>query len=517
MKDDCQLIQDIYPLYMENELSPPVKEMVEKHLQNCSECARIYQQGEGFTKASLLPDFEEVPGTLDDRVKMKIKFRRLKIFSVILGIIIAMMLINKYENSRQQIFSWSDTLYREASLIVDAVEATRYEGLESLKFHEKMYIDRRQTDDYSNSFNWWEQQKYRGTDHYLNLHYQVLFDTLEILHKREQNGQWDEVDTKVYSKLKEYSYQYMNEAQDEYNKFHHGYSSYLETVDIEGLEDAIVNINELAFYYNRFHQLPKDVDRLNYDQLKERISEYLHVDPSEVEFDRGNHSPYEPGLVEFYVENEFDGEIDAFTGHILRISSMNPPQLKGSLTGEKESLESVTNVLRNMYGEQAEFEIDYKGINYFSSSNEDGAKLYSYTYSLTNGGYRLLVEGQDLFVIEIDARTGNIHRLFVNQTYIHDAFFAKNFKKKLSPDVGLERLHKKVDLEDAQYSIKRRYKFTETFVIPSRMTGDYELVHAYDLENESDMEISGSSGRSPERRFINASTGFEEEKYETRY
>ncbi|WP_408009084.1 hypothetical protein ACJROX_01820 [Pseudalkalibacillus sp. A8] len=54
-------------------------------------------------------------------------------------------------------------------------------------------------------------------------------------------------------------------------------------------------------------------------------------------------------------------------------------------------------------------------------------------------------------------------------------------------------------------------------MIPSQMTGDYELVHAYDLENESDIVVSGSSGKSPERRFINASTGFEEEKYETRY
>ena len=43
-KINCNVIQDILPLYIDDVVSDDTKELVEEHLQNCEICQRVYHE-----------------------------------------------------------------------------------------------------------------------------------------------------------------------------------------------------------------------------------------------------------------------------------------------------------------------------------------------------------------------------------------------------------------------------------------------------------------------------------------
>jgi hypothetical protein len=496
---DCRLIQDLYPMYMEDELSPPVKQMVEGHLKSCSNCALIYESGEGFEEEETLEIEEEVPKTLDDRVKLKLKFRRMKFIATILAVIIAMMLFNKYEDSREEVFTWSDMKYREARNLIQLVESTRHENLDSLKFNEDMYTRQKVTD--FDSFNWWEELRLAETRFNLNVKKDNLFTTLETLHHKQQTGEWDEVDTKTYSKLKEYSYQYMNEVEDEYMKFHHGYSSYLELVDFKGLEIPISDINELTYHYNRFHKLPEDVERLTENELKQRIGKLLKVKPSHIELTSNSFFNNDMGIKGFDVKNRYHGDIDLYTGTLMDLNTHHLEEMKKDESINKEKAkEKAEQFLKKMLGNETEFTIEYKEIHQ--------EHIYGFGFKPVNNGYPLLDKNENLvdFIIGVNIE-GKIDNLMINRTYLGENFFEKEYEEVISPEKGHKILQQFVEEEDKIYTTKRKYKFVSTFIILSRKTGDYELVHAFDLANGNELKGENRNG---ERRFINVETGKEE-------
>lgn len=53
-KINCNVIQDILPLYIDDVVSDDTKELVEEHLQNCEICQRVYHE----TKADLENDMK---------------------------------------------------------------------------------------------------------------------------------------------------------------------------------------------------------------------------------------------------------------------------------------------------------------------------------------------------------------------------------------------------------------------------------------------------------------------------
>ena len=53
-KINCNVIQDILPLYIEDAVSEDTKELVEEHLQNCEICQRVYHE----TKTDLENDMK---------------------------------------------------------------------------------------------------------------------------------------------------------------------------------------------------------------------------------------------------------------------------------------------------------------------------------------------------------------------------------------------------------------------------------------------------------------------------
>jgi hypothetical protein len=115
------------------------------------------------------------------------------------------------------------------------------------------------------------------------------------------------------------------------------------------------------------------------------------------------------------------------------------------------------------------------------------------------------------FRISISKEKGTVDHLMIYRTYLGERFFEKDYNERLTPKQGLEQLDALISVEDEMYTVKRKYKHAGTFVILSRLTGHYELVHAYDLTN--DHEIRGAN-RNGTRRYINAESGKEELIYE---
>ncbi len=504
MKDSCDLIQDLYPLYVEDELSPTVKEMVEEHLRSCADCSLVYESGEGFTEARI-EETQDVPKSLDDRVKLKLKFRRMKFIAIILAVIISGMILNKYENSRQEVFDWTDSKYAEARDLKYLVESVKQKDLNSFKFNKKVYTERRRVD--IDSVNWLEQARWSDTKSFLIIEETELLTTLEMLQHKHQSGEWDDVDRKTYKRIIESADQYMMEVEEEAKKFHHGYSSYLELIDFKGLDQPITAMNELSYHYNRFHQLPEDVERLNEDELRKQLSEILEVDASDVKFySRSN----EIGKRGFSIQDQYNGIVDEFSGNLIRLSHGLPQSTKQEPLSEEDAKKKAVAFLNRVYGDNADFKVQYEGKNQYTHSDRED--YHSFKFQPVNNGYTLLgqIPHSDYFVIEVNIQTGNVDRFFINGTYLNKSFFQKDFIEETSSAEGLEILHEKVAQEDAMYTLKRKYKAIGTFIVPSRKSGDYELVHAYDLANT---EALGRMIENEDRRYINAETGEEEFHY----
>ena len=62
-KINCNVIQDILPLYIDDTVSDDTKELVEEHLQNCEICQRVYHE----TKADLENDMKLSAQTKESR------------------------------------------------------------------------------------------------------------------------------------------------------------------------------------------------------------------------------------------------------------------------------------------------------------------------------------------------------------------------------------------------------------------------------------------------------------------
>lgn len=93
---DCELVQDLYPLYVENELSPGVKKRVDDHLAVCEQCRSVYQREEGFSDP--LPGDREViapASSLDEKVRHRLKRERYLRY-LKQGLILALIIIGSY-------------------------------------------------------------------------------------------------------------------------------------------------------------------------------------------------------------------------------------------------------------------------------------------------------------------------------------------------------------------------------------------------------------------------------------
>ncbi len=92
MKNECSVVRDILPLYLENMVSEETAEAVREHLENCSECAAEFEAMKGGKKVEKVG--KEMPIDLEAEVLRSIKNIRKKIRKKVLrvgGIIAAIL------------------------------------------------------------------------------------------------------------------------------------------------------------------------------------------------------------------------------------------------------------------------------------------------------------------------------------------------------------------------------------------------------------------------------------------
>jgi hypothetical protein len=481
MKLDCSLVEDLYPLYEENELKPENRRAVEEHLKECNRCRELYQKGSGFSEVSLFPEDKEekVSKELDDRIRLNFRLRRMKVIAVLLAAIIIVTGINRYAANREQVAALLNGMYLYGETL-NGIAKNPYESNSELFLSDS--ID--DIIDLDNELNWLERNLFSNTSYNFFVNTEVLNEMLLSLKERKSQGLQDETDVKAIELLQKHSDTLFKHVQSEYDSFHHGYSSYLEILDIEGIGEPINKIEELAYFYNTYHKLPSEMKLLDEKELQKKIKTVFNAEDGKVKLKK---SPNEtPGVYRFEF-NGIHGEINGYSGIIfdaenssLRLNDKKP-------FDKKEVMEKAKQFVKKIYGENAHFEMWHENIGGQPS-------IYRFRFVPLAGEYRLLFQGSHPYYIQFDAGTGEFSTLLAHRPMLKKEFFTKKYKEVLSKE--------SIELKAEQVSgIKG--KLIEKGIVYSTVSADYVLV--YVLEGEGDMV------------YINAETGVVERPYVLNY
>ena len=90
MKFDCEVVQDLYVLYKDGDISENTKHNVEDHLKECDKCKAIYESEIEFEE-NLLNSLKQTPSDkVDEGLFLKLKIKRFKI-GIAMGLIIILL------------------------------------------------------------------------------------------------------------------------------------------------------------------------------------------------------------------------------------------------------------------------------------------------------------------------------------------------------------------------------------------------------------------------------------------
>jgi hypothetical protein len=498
VKYSCDLVQDLYPLYEDGDLSPSVKEKVEEHLRECESCKSIYISGKGFEDNKELNEMESnIPESLDHRILLSMKLRRMKILLTVLISVLLIIGINLYQNQRHEVFSAYHQVYRGAEELNHIIQAAPEASGEELSFLKNMFFEEMYEgiEKLTQSLNWFEEQKLRGSSIYIKQ--QSFYTTLDNLNLRKTDNRWDDIDQKTYDLLIQYAGEYMQEVEDDYRKFNDGYSSYLKQVDVKDLSGPLEEINKLTYTYNRFHKLPDQVQQLKENELKRRIASVFEVDHNDVNLDK-----YQEYIYRFEIKNRsIGGEVDAFSGFPINMDYYGAADTTGELLDVAQVQDKVTRMLNNIYGEEKRFSVEYLGINVNYSSNIDD-QYYTFAYKPMFNSMPVYVFSNQSNMIYFDARSGDFRMMHSIRSIPFSLNYNESINKVITPEQGLDALKRKVDIEDKELVEKRKYEFIDTFVVYSSTSGGLVPVHAYGLSDHDSTS-----------RYINIENGKEEILY----
>ena len=142
-KINCNVIQDILPLYIEDVVSDDTKELVEEHLQNCEICQRVYHE----TRADLENDVKistqtkESRNETSDLKSFKKFFKRRKIKTILFSIaatIIFFAAVITFMNKRVTYISYKDA---GITIVDDNEDEVLYETKIKGNYHWNTFLD----------------------------------------------------------------------------------------------------------------------------------------------------------------------------------------------------------------------------------------------------------------------------------------------------------------------------------------------------------------------------------------
>lgn len=136
MKINCNVIQDLLPLYIDNFCSKESSSLVEEHLRECETCSRIYNEQKSEIKVN-----EEV---IKDNLKAKKPFKKIirnYIVSLVLVFILSVMAIltyNTLDGERVGFFTMAGRI--EAEIFLRHLERGDFEkAAEKVRFFGVLY------------------------------------------------------------------------------------------------------------------------------------------------------------------------------------------------------------------------------------------------------------------------------------------------------------------------------------------------------------------------------------------
>ncbi|NHM31915.1 zf-HC2 domain-containing protein [Neobacillus terrae] len=480
MKLKCSLVEDIYPLYEENELKPENRLAVEEHLKACSHCSELYQKGIGFTDLPIRLEEEKLPKEADDRIRLRFRLSRMKWIAAMLALVIIVTAINQYADNREKVADHLNQIYQYGETLKD-ISHNPYDNEFS---REMLSYSASDISDLDNELNWIERSQYKST---ILVNSQELDEMSRILNERYNQGLTDETDRKTIELFQKQSRTLFKMTEKEYRKFHHGYSSYFEILDIAGVSASIDKINELTYFYNRYHKLPNEMQLIKENGLKEKIRKVFHDKDAKVVLEKTIPSNDGYGVYHFELKHsgkDYDGEIDGFTGFIISADNISHSLNDKKPMNVNVLMNKADKMLKAIYGEKSHFKIER------NTESPDEPNIFRFTYIPVTGENKLLEPMGSNFTIELDAGSGEFYRLSGKPALQSNEFFNKDYKELLNQAT--------IATKAAKITGKKANAIRKG-IIYSPISADYVLVYIFEGKEEW--------------VYINAATGVVERPY----
>lgn len=489
MKFDCEVVQDLYVLYEENELSPNVRARVDEHLQSCSTCREIYESGQGFSSEVKVDNETIAPSpSLDEKIKMKLKLRKMKIALLFMASLLVIYSYLNYEDNRK----W---LVHELSIAAPAINDLRFQvdsAKSDYEFDRNVTNKTMELQDINSRIvrylNFLEKRDYENTTGSLFISFH-LNDFLVLLNERYRQGLWNETDEIAFERINNLIFDYIGHVEEERDRV-----SLFSRLDIGKIVEFHDQINELTYNYTRFQKLPEQVELLSQSEVENRLISLLDLEDKNVTInflEWANQTPKSNGQYSVEIRSKDRGGItysvtvDAFTGQLIKFDSFTREDFTGDVLPEAEVRESIQNLLQKQYSDLFEWDFEFLGMNYNFRSNRDH-QLYSYLVTPIYEGYKI----EQSLLIYVDGRSGQLYRFIGRDgnSMIDHSLLPSSFKIDITIEEGLNNLEKRED---------QKLSYDSTRLLKSFVLGNYQLVHVYKDQHG-------------QKRYVNTVTGKEE-------
>jgi hypothetical protein len=474
VKLDCDVIRDLYPLYQENELSQKVRTAVDAHLIDCKDCRNIYSSETGFKdllEGSM--EMNEPTPALDDKIRLRLKLRRMTIIVCVLLTIITVSIVKDYMANRERIARGFDEIYALSMLYTEMVSGVKGDNVENYEFYrDQLFSSFEEKQTFEESLNYFERMPLKNSRYWLYLEQDQFINMLTILQSRYLQDDWTEVDQNALTQLTEYFEDFHLLVQANYDKFHHGYSSYLAFADTEEMADFYEKVNDLTYFYTRYHELPEEMLQLEENELTSILQRAFTMKNGETNFEEISPLNEPVGVLRFTItdkENTFSGKIDGFTGHIIDADHNSHSLTDGEMLEESVVKEKALEFLEKLYGE-GNVDVRSEGINFNASSDDDRFKVHSFSFIPKASGYELHFPYDTKFTINFDARTGELFS-FYSPPFLSADFFASKPKLTINEEQATEII-KRVETDSL-------YTHHGLGIIKSMSSGKFVLVHIF--------------------------------------
>jgi hypothetical protein len=484
----CDIARDLYPLYIEGDLSPETTKEVDEHIAGCSSCSEFYKTGISTREIIRKDDNAKTSEKLDKEMMLKLKVGKLRATVFIISVIFIFVMLSNYSVARRNLVNdlsnASEALAR-ISFSIDDVK-NDYAPKEGWNINIPYDDFYKENSLVMRGLNFFEKHslKKSGNELYLGLEYNEM---LNVLRQRYVDGTFSERDNKALELISKYTRDALISYEDERNKLNKLYDhpiiySPFYNIDILKIAENLERINELTLLYTNYNALPGEMKPLTKDEIFSRLKTFFPYEGLELQ-QINEHSLEKLGYSDFAViskKNNFRvyGRLDAYTGKILSIETSNNAE-NGDIIGVEKAQAAALKFMKQQYGSKYNFKIDYLGINKNFGSNTD-IKLHTFLFTPEVNSIPFLTGAQ----IYVDARTGIVsltHSVFPNGQLPPNPEF--NINGAISKDEALKKLSKPRE---------GSYKYTKTTLIRSKVTGNIELVYEFKNDKTSETKLVNS-------------------------